>query len=567
MDLSHQQPLKYGNQVRTAFYLLWLTTALLHAGNAGLLDDEAYYWMYAQYPSMGYFDHPPMIGLLIKCGYALFGNELGLRLFIVLMSTGTVWGIDALLRQRNDRLFYSMALSLGLMQVGGIIAVPDIPLMFFVVLFFLAYRRFLERQGWMETIALAMTIAGMLYSKYHGILIVFFTLLSNIQLLRRWQTWLTGILALAIFFPHLFWQYDHDFPSFRYHLFERNASYYKFEYTTEYIFGQILLAGPLIGWLLLWAAGRRKPVDLLEKGLRWSLFGIYGFFLLNTLKGRVEANWTAPAFISLFVLSHQQLNERPSAAKWVYRLFIPSFVLVIVVRIYMMLDIDPSPLMPKDEFHRNHEWAEVIRKKADNRAVVFVNTYQRPSQYMFYTDEKAYGLNNIFYRRNNFNFWPIEADVFGKPALVISHENYAYFTDTIHSPRGFIGSRHFEVFFSFSGIDIRSPGTVAAFGKKVSTTLDLRIPDHLAKHPRIRDFDTAQIVMAIYLRDKKKATLLQTGSRLRDVLNGKLNIDLELPEEFLQEKTYQIKWGINSAIPGWPSLNSSDFKIVQTSKP
>jgi hypothetical protein len=561
MEMPDDRRLTIGRRIKTAFYLLWLASAMLHAGNAGLFDDEAYYWMYAQYPSMGYFDHPPMIGLLIRYGYAMFSNELGLRFFIVLMSTGTVWGIDALLNHRNDRLFYAMALSLGLMQVGGIIAVPDIPLMFFVVLFFLAYRRFLRQPGWTETIAIALTIAGMLYSKYHGVLIVFFTLLSNFRLLGKWQTWLAGILALALFTPHLYWQYTHDFPSFRYHLFERNASYYKFEYTSEYIFGQILLAGPMIGWLLLWAAGRRKPADELEKALKWSYFGIYGFFLINTFKGRVEANWTAPAFISLFVLSHQWLHERPAAARWVYRLFIPSLLLVLTVRVYMMLDIDPSPLMPKDEFHRNPEWSEVIRKKANGRAIVFVNTYQRPSQYMFYTGEKAYGLNNIFYRRNNFNFWPVEADVFGKSALVISHENYAYFTDTIHSPRGFIGSRHFDEYFSFSGVDIRCPATVRPTGGRVATTLDIRMPDHLAAHPRLHDFDTAQIVMAIYIRDKKKATLLQSGSRIRDVRNGKLNVELQLPETFLTEDVYQIKWGINTAIPGWPSLNSSDFRL------
>ncbi len=306
-----------GKFIKPIFYILWLAIGLVHAGSSGLFDDEAYYWMYAQYPSMGYFDHPPMIGLLIRAGYGLFSNELGIRFFIVLMSTGTVWGIDALLHHRNDRLFYAMALSLGLMQVGGIIAVPDIPLMFFVVLFFLAYRRFLNNGGIVDALALGITTAGMLYSKYHGVLIVAFTLASNLKLLKKGQTWIAGLIALALFAPHLYWQYQHDFPSFRYHLFERNASYYKFEYTTEYLFSQVLLAGPLVGWLLLWAAGIKKPADELEKALRWSFFGIYAFFLINTLKGRVEANWTAPAFISLFVLSHQYLTDRPNAAKWV----------------------------------------------------------------------------------------------------------------------------------------------------------------------------------------------------------------------------------------------------------
>lgn len=547
--------------IKPAFYFLWLTAGFLHAGTSGLFDDEAYYWMYAQYPSMGYFDHPPMIGVLIGAGNALFDQEFGLRFFIVLMSTGTLCGIDALLPSRNDRLFYALALSMGLLQIGGIIAVPDIPLMFFVVLFFLAYRHFLSKQGFFEIMAVGLTIAGMLYSKYHGVLVVFFTLLSNIKLLKKPQTWLAGGIALAVFTPHLAWQYQHDFQSFRYHLFERNASYYKFEYTTEYILGQILLAGPLIGWLTLWAAGKRKPANLLEKALQWCLFGIYGFFLINTLKGRVEANWTAPAFVALFVLAFQELNEKPSATRWVYRLFLPSFLLVIAVRVYMMMDINPSPLMPKDEFHRNREWSDIIRKKANGRAIVFVNTYQRPSQYMFYTRETAYGLNNIFYRRNNYNFWPLEADAFGKAALVISHENYNLFTDTIQSPRGYIGSTHINPYFSYAGIDIRCPSTLKTKGRIITAPLELRIPKHLSEHPQFHRFDTAQIVMAIYLRDKKKATLLPTGSRIRDVQNGHLSIRLELPEALLKEQKYQIKWGISSAIPGWPSLNSSDFAL------
>ena len=77
------------------------------------------------------------------------------------------------------------------------------------------------------------------------------------------------------------------------------------------------------------------------------LFGIYGLFLVSTLKGQAEANWTVPAFVSLIVLSHQYLNANPKAAQWVYRLFLPSFLLVLIVRVYMMIDIAPLPLIKK----------------------------------------------------------------------------------------------------------------------------------------------------------------------------------------------------------------------------
>ena len=247
---------------------------------------------------------------MIRAGYNFFANELGLRLFVVFISTATLYTIDSLLEQRNDRLFYAIALSMGLLQIGGIIAVPDLPLLFFVALFFLAYKKFTISSSIWNTILLGLIVALMFYSKYHGILIVFFTLISNLKLFTRWQTYLAGLIALVLFFPHLYWQYQHNYPSVQYHLFERNAIDYRASFTIEFIIGQVLLAGPLIGWLLLWAAGKHKPASLTEKALRWCFFGIYGLFLVSTLKGQAEANWTVPAFVSLIVLSHQYLDGK-----------------------------------------------------------------------------------------------------------------------------------------------------------------------------------------------------------------------------------------------------------------
>ena len=60
----------------TWFYCCWLLVNLVQAAGTELLHDEAYYWVYSHYPDWGYFDHPPMIALLIKAGYAIFPNEL-----------------------------------------------------------------------------------------------------------------------------------------------------------------------------------------------------------------------------------------------------------------------------------------------------------------------------------------------------------------------------------------------------------------------------------------------------------------------------------------------------------
>ena len=46
----------------------WLIVQSIVAFNAELFHDEAYYWMYSKYPDWGYFDHPPLVAMLIKIG-------------------------------------------------------------------------------------------------------------------------------------------------------------------------------------------------------------------------------------------------------------------------------------------------------------------------------------------------------------------------------------------------------------------------------------------------------------------------------------------------------------------
>ncbi|HZE83598.1 MAG TPA: hypothetical protein VE035_04775, partial [Puia sp.] len=73
-----------------------------------LSDDEAYYWVYSRWPAWGYFDHPPMISLLIRVGYFFFHNEFGVRLLILSCSTLTLYLIGQLISRRHDLLFYAI---------------------------------------------------------------------------------------------------------------------------------------------------------------------------------------------------------------------------------------------------------------------------------------------------------------------------------------------------------------------------------------------------------------------------------------------------------------------------
>ncbi len=436
------------------FLLAWTLVNLLQAGTTELLDDEAYYWVYSRFPDWGYFDHPPMIALCIRAGYALFPWELGVRFLMVLMSTLTIWIIHSLLLVKNNRLFFQLVLCLGVLQIGGILAVPDIPLTFFTALFFWQLKRFLEKNTLAEGLLLGLVMALMLYSKYHGVLIILFSLLACPRLLRQPNAWVAALFGALLFLPHLWWQYQHGFPSVWYHLRERNAPAYKINFTLEYILGQFLLAGPLVGWLLLYAAGRFRPRAPFEKALLYSLVGFYGFFLLSSFKGRVEANWTVPALVPLLILSHAWLNENRWQV-WIRRLWLPTLILVLVARMYMMTDIPFLTSRIKDEMHGNKEWAGAIQERAGGLPVVFMDKYQRPSKYWFYSGDTAFVLNSTTYRRNNYNFWPIEKQLQGRRVYFadnILHSDSA--AVPIPNPREPLYGKPLPNFYSYSGIRI-----------------------------------------------------------------------------------------------------------------
>src|SRR3954462_2253792 len=56
--------------------------------------DEAYYWMWSKHLAGGYYDHPPMVALVIRLGTLIAGDtELGVRLASILLALPMSWAV------------------------------------------------------------------------------------------------------------------------------------------------------------------------------------------------------------------------------------------------------------------------------------------------------------------------------------------------------------------------------------------------------------------------------------------------------------------------------------------
>ncbi len=437
----------------------WLMVNLIQSAFTGLANDEAYYWMYSKNMDYGYFDHPPAIALLIKTGYAVFHNEFGTRLMIVLMGTLFIWVVFLLTNRRNFLLFFIMACSISCFEAYGFIAVPDAPLLFFTATFFLLYRRWVENNTFVNMLLLGLNIGALLYCKYHGLLILFFTLISNLSLLKKKEFYLVVVIAVSTYLPHILWQINNDYPSYQYHVLTKSQDPYKPIDSIIFILGQLMIAGPLTGLFLFFGAFRYRVQNPMEKAMKYSFIGFMVFFLLSTLNAPVEANWTAAAFVPVLVLSYNYITSTANLKKWMIRLSVVSCLVFLFIRINLVFDLLPtlgSKLIP--EFYGWRTWAMQIEEEVGETPVVFANSYQKASKYSFYTGNVSLSLNNIQYRRNQYDIWDIEEKLHGKKIVYVP--NWDMEGENIHSfvtSKGKVQIFSIENFRSFSRINIVTP--------------------------------------------------------------------------------------------------------------
>ncbi|WPU95161.1 glycosyltransferase family 39 protein [Mucilaginibacter sabulilitoris] len=406
-----KDPVKYSRPV-IYFLLLWTALNILQAATLELHADEAYYWVFSRMMDWGFYYHPPMVAVFIRIGDTLMHNELGARLITLLSSTLAIYLIWLMLRRYavSAKWFVLFMAGILIFHVYGFTATPDAPLLFFAVLFYFFYQQYLDHDSWLLALILGVVVACLMYSKYHGILLVGFTLLSNLKLLKRGSFYLIAVLALALFVPHILWQYHHNFPAVNFNLFERNGGGFDITYGFTFLAAQLLIGGPLISWFIFYKAFTAKIQDAFMRALMINAAGVFIFFYLNTLKVNVQPHYTLIAFVPLIMLALINLKQKQFSQTWLYRLAVVNIVLIVAFRLCLVAGF--SFLKQNGQlasYYGFRDWAKAVQAKAGNHYVLMKDEYQNPSKYCFYTNSlKGFGYDSRFYRTTQFDMWPFE---------------------------------------------------------------------------------------------------------------------------------------------------------------
>jgi hypothetical protein len=390
------------------FLLGWTVLNIIQAYTLELHADEAYYWMYSRFLDWGYFDHPPMVALFIRFGDSIMHNELGLRLLTITASTCSLYILWLILKDygANAKLFAVVIAGMFMCNMYGFTTTPDAPLFFFAVVFYYFYRKYLVVDSWRLAFILGLVITCLLYSKYHAILLIGFTILTNFKILKRPSFWLIVVLAGVLYIPHILWQVHHGFPSLNYHLYERSADVYLPEFTYLYPLGQLLMAGPLIGWYLFYKGFTVRVTDAFIRCLMVNSIGTPLFFLISSFRGEVQPQWTYIAFAPLILLILINFAQKPVIPKWFYPLAYANIAFVLFIRISLIAGIPLGRLHSQFGFK---DWAHAVKAKAGNNYVIFNEGFQNPSKYNYYNNTlKGFAYDSRVYRATQFDIWPIE---------------------------------------------------------------------------------------------------------------------------------------------------------------
>ena len=315
--------------VAVAITTFMVTLRFLYLGTTDLLPDEAYYWNYKEFLDFGYLDHPPLIAWIIWLGTGLFGdNEFGVRIIIFIFSIGTLFFIYKLTSLLFDRTSAYIAIFLvsilPFTAASGYLATTDGLLVFFwsTSLYFLA-RAFIEKSS-SSWIGVGVCVGLGLLSKYTMALLplsIFVYMLANKNAYKWWaRPWpyLSGLLALLIFLPVLYWNSINEWTSFLFQTSRRLDR--ETAFSVHYLILHALILLSPTG-LLLVALAFKNLKPLIENKTKtaidqrnYSIFFIVctfvplGVFIYFSLSHYPRFHWTTPAWLAAIPLISYYLS-------------------------------------------------------------------------------------------------------------------------------------------------------------------------------------------------------------------------------------------------------------------
>ncbi len=378
------------------------------------MPQDAYYYLYGQNLSLSYFDHPGMIGYILRIFTDLFGQSI----FVVKFADFLITSLTILSFYKLASYFLSkqklqrailLLTSTIFISILSFNSTPDVPLLLFWTLSLIClYKAIFEEKKWFWVLGgIAMGLA--FNSKYTALLLqlglIGFLIFSNKyrKLFVSPWFWTSILLSILITYPVWYWNFQNEFASFVFQSSERTSSISEFKISPKNFFGaighQMFLLIPILFLVIGVITYKYLKRALLKlkipqaKTLFLLAFFIptfVGFFSLTPIYW-VKLNWMMPSYITGIIIAGMFINKRLLKTQ-----LIISIAFHVLASLQILFYV--VPIKSDDTWVGWNELAietKKLQKKYPNTFVFSNDNYKTSACLNFYMNEKVYAQNII----------------------------------------------------------------------------------------------------------------------------------------------------------------------------
>jgi hypothetical protein len=407
----------------------------------GLMPQDAYYHFYGEHLALSYFDHPGMIGYILRGFTEVFGKTI----FVVKLADFVVTSFTLFSFHKLAGLFLSKAKALrALVLISSTLCVsvlsfnstPDVPLLLFWTLTLISlYKAIFDHKKW-HWIFAGIFMGLAFDSKYTALLLqiglLAFLVFSNQYrklLLSPWL-WFSLVISVLVTFPVWWWNYQHEFASFAFQGSNRTGSISQFKISPDYFFGaighQLVLLLPILFAVFITFTFKFIKRALLKfklpKAKTLFLLAFFvptfvGFFMITPIYW-VKLNWMMPSYITGSIIAGMFISKKLLKAQ-----IITSIVFHVLIAAQILFYL--VPIKSDDTWVG---WKELaiettkLQAKYPNSFVFSDDNYKTSAVLNFFMDEKVYAQNII-------GLQALQFDYVGDNLSDLNHKN-ALFIDS-----------------------------------------------------------------------------------------------------------------------------------------
>lgn len=355
-----------------------LAMKMLLAAVIPITSDEAYFVVWAQHPDYGYYDHPPMIGWLLRFMLLAGRSEIFLRMPAILSTVLIGIGIYLLLRRTDEEkaclvgtLFLASPLNLF-----NVLVTTDTPMIFLgfasALLFYLAPKKEGYSLYILSGAALGLAFLSKYFAAILGFVYLVYFLLTPKTTKKTAGFILLALSALPFVFVNLHWNYTHSWANLMFNFFNRNR---KEEFSLLkpliYLVSQAYLMTPPLVYYLV--KKRRELTGKMTSSPDFRFFAILFacallLFLPMSFRKVIGLHWVLTFYPFLYIAAFFVMNRDEFYRSMRFMLGF-SFVHLFVVAILLAL--------PPGLAKRNRNYNAIVMGVHSQSVVDSIKPYEK----------------------------------------------------------------------------------------------------------------------------------------------------------------------------------------------